>query len=74
MFTTVKIFFKSDLSKANVPYFYYKANDTMDIYERIMSHTNNHELAEEVSSWAELAGIGEEYDCDELCADIIDEE
>lgn len=32
------------------------------IYDKIVDITRNEELAIEVSSWAEIAGIGEEYD------------
>lgn len=44
------------------------------LYDRIMDKTNdNHELAESVISWAEVASVGETYETDELTAEIVDE-
>lgn len=44
------------------------------LYERIMDKTNeNHELAESVISWAEVASVGETYETDELTAEIVEE-
>lgn len=42
------------------------------LYGRIMQYTGNHELAEDVIGWAELAGVGEVYETDELTAEIVE--
>ena len=42
------------------------------IYHRIMMYTGNHELAANVIGWAEVAGVGETYEADELTAEIVD--
>lgn len=42
------------------------------IYGRIMQYTENHALAAEVIGWAELAGVGEVYESDELTAEIVE--
>ena len=42
------------------------------LYGRIMQYTGNHELAENVMGWAELAGVGEVYETDELTAEIVE--
>lgn len=44
------------------------------LYDRIMDKTNdNHELAESVISWVEVASVGETYETDELTAEIVEE-
>ena len=43
------------------------------MYERIMDETNSdHDLAESVLSWAELASLGETFEDDALLAEIVD--
>ena len=44
------------------------------LYERIMEKTHdNHERAESVISWAELASVGETYETDDLTAEIVED-
>ena len=68
----IVIYFKKDLGRPLfVPHYYFKTSDHYAIYDCIMDRTRDHDLSANVASWAEVAGIGEEYDCDELNAEIV---
>lgn len=43
------------------------------VYDKIMFISDNHELAAEVSSWCELASIGEVYEGDNFTVEIIED-
>ena len=74
MYAKVSIMFKKDASRIPFwPSYIFRTTKAMDIYECILRHTDNHDLASEVSGWADLAGVGEQYDTDELTATIIDD-
>lgn len=72
--TRISIMFKQDAARTPFwPSYIYRPDRPMDIYDCILARTDNHELAAEVSGWAELACFGEEYDCDELNATIMED-
>lgn len=74
MYTRISIQFKSEAGKTPFwPCHVFRTNQAVAIQECILAHTGNHDLAAEVSGLADLAGIGETYDCDELSALIIDD-
>ena len=74
MYTRISIQFKKDAGRTPFwPSYIFRTNKAMNIYDCILAHTDNHDLAAEVSGWADLAGVFEEYDCDELTAIILDD-
>lgn len=44
--------------------------DPADVYDHIWYETGNHEWAAELSSWAELAPIGDNWTCEEIGMDV----
>ena len=44
--------------------------DPVDVYDHIYGWTGNHEMAEELSSWAELAPMGDNWTCEEIGMDV----
>lgn len=74
MYAKVSIYFRVDLAKTPfVPYYIFRTNNTEGIYNLVEFRTGNTELAIDLSSWAENAEMGREYECDELHAEIIDD-
>ena len=74
MYTRISIMFKKDAAKTPFwPSYIFRTNKAMAIYDCILDHTDNHDLAAEVSGWADLAGVGETYETDELSAAILDD-
>lgn len=60
--------------KINVPRAAYYVSSPEDLYSKIVILSNGDEwLAIEISSWAELACIGEEYDADDFTVEVIEE-
>ena len=74
MYCKISIYFKKDLGKPHfVPIYIYKTIDAVAIFECISAHTGDEDLAAEVAGWADIAGVGEVYETDAICAEIIDE-
>lgn len=44
--------------------------DPEDIYDHIYRNTGDHEWAAELSIWAELATIGDNWTCEEIGMDV----
>lgn len=44
--------------------------DPADVYDHIYYLTGNHEMAEELSSWCELAPVGDNWTCEEIGMDV----
>lgn len=74
MYAKISLRFKKDAGRAPFwPSYIFRTNKAMNIYDCILDHTDNHDLAAEISGWTDLAGIGEQYETDELIAEIIDD-
>lgn len=71
--TSIDMCFKNDLRRPHfVRHHIIRSDQALQIYDCILDHTDNHELASEVSGWVDLAGIDEEYDTDEIHAVIVE--
>ena len=44
--------------------------DPMDVYDHIYYETYSHEWAAELSSWAELAPVGDNWTCEGIGMDV----
>lgn len=70
---SIDMYFKKDLSRLHFVWHHIIRSDhALQIYDCILDHTDNHELASEVSGWADLAEIDEEYDTNEIHAVIVE--
>lgn len=43
-----------------------------DIYDFLTNHSYSHDIAADIAGWAELASVGEEYECDGATIIIVD--
>ena len=56
----------------NHHYFLARANKHQEIYEKVLSITEETETAIDVADWCELATIGETYEHEKFIAEIYD--
>ena len=51
---------------------YFKPWAHDDIYAFLTNHGYSHDIAADIAGWAELASVGEEYECDGATIIIVD--